>query len=172
MSISRYQRTVEQDIACGLTPHVQEGLYTVKSTTGAIVLIITMAHAGTTEVPEPPKPESGEKEILSFPGHCPDCGASGKTNMVVTNIFYNILLNNPSQLISTEVHFYFDFQSNIPYFKEIILMAFTCDECGYKSNEIKCGGAISEKGKRISLKITMPEDLSRDVLKVCQTFGI
>lgn len=55
---------------------------------------------------------------------------------------------------------------DIPYFKEIVLMSFACNECGFKSNEIKCGGAMSPKGRRITLKVTMPEDLARDILKV------
>ncbi len=54
---------------------------------------------------------------------------------------------------------------DIPYFKEVLLMATSCDECGYKTNEVKTGGAISEKGKRISLKISNLEDMSRDILK-------
>ena len=56
---------------------------------------------------------------------------------------------------------------NIPYFKEVVIMSTVCDSCGYKSNEVKAGGAIAPHGKRITLKVTDPEDLSRDVLKVC-----
>lgn len=50
-------------------------------------------------------------------------------------------------------------------------MSTVCDECGFKSNEIKTGGAISKQGKRISLLLT-PEsdDLSRDILKVKYIF--
>ena len=44
-------------------------------------------------------------------------------------------------------------------------MATSCDLCGYKSNEVKSGGAISLKGKRISIKMETVEDLSRDILK-------
>lgn len=55
---------------------------------------------------------------------------------------------------------------NIPYFKEVVLMSTVCDNCGYKSNEVKSGGEVSEKGRRITLRITEPEDLSRDILKV------
>lgn len=44
-------------------------------------------------------------------------------------------------------------------------MATTCDSCGYKSNEIKTGGAISPLGKRITLSVRDPEDLNRDILK-------
>jgi zinc finger protein len=45
-------------------------------------------------------------------------------------------------------------------------MSTNCDICGYRDNEIKSGSAISEKGKRITLKVEDREDLSRDILKV------
>lgn len=45
-------------------------------------------------------------------------------------------------------------------------MSTNCDHCGYRDNEVKSGAAISEKGKRIILKVEDPEDLSRDILKV------
>jgi C4-type Zn-finger protein len=56
--------------------------------------------------------------------------------------------------------------ADIPYFKEVVIMAFNCDNCGHRSNEVKAGGGISEKGHRFTLKVTKPEDLARDVLKV------
>ena len=45
-------------------------------------------------------------------------------------------------------------------------MSTNCDRCGYRDNEVKSGSAISEKGKRITLKVEDEEDLSRDILKV------
>ena len=45
-------------------------------------------------------------------------------------------------------------------------MSTNCDRCGYRDNEVKSGSAISEKGKRITLKAEDREDLSRDILKV------
>lgn len=53
----------------------------------------------------------------------------------------------------------------IPHFREVIIMATTCDYCGYKSNEVKSGGALSPQGKRITLKLQSEEDLNRDILK-------
>ena len=49
-------------------------------------------------------------------------------------------------------------------------MSTNCDKCGYRDNEIKSGSAISEHGKRITLKVEDREDLSRDVLKVMNAF--
>ena len=45
-------------------------------------------------------------------------------------------------------------------------MSTNCDACGYRDNEVKSGAAISEKGKKIILKVEDREDLSRDILKV------
>ena len=56
--------------------------------------------------------------------------------------------------------------SEIPHFKEVVIMATSCDYCGHKTNEVKSGGGIEPRGTRITLKITDPSDLSRDVLKV------
>lgn len=54
---------------------------------------------------------------------------------------------------------------NIPHFKEVIVMATNCDECGYRSSDVKTGGAIPEKGQKITLRIENVVDLSRDILK-------
>lgn len=45
-------------------------------------------------------------------------------------------------------------------------MATVCDACGHKDNEVKGGSGIEPKGTKITLKITDPSDMSRDVLKV------
>jgi zinc finger protein len=45
-------------------------------------------------------------------------------------------------------------------------MSTNCERCGYRDNEVKSGSAISDKGKRITLKVEDREDLSRDILKV------
>ncbi|KAK5089425.1 nucleolar zinc-finger protein [Exophiala xenobiotica] len=54
---------------------------------------------------------------------------------------------------------------NIPHFKDVIVMATVCEHCGYKTNDIKTGGAVPEKGQKITLRIENEIDLSRDILK-------
>lgn len=54
---------------------------------------------------------------------------------------------------------------NIPFFKDVVIMAFSCEGCGYRSVEIKSGGATEAQGQRLTLRVDRPEDLSRDVLK-------
>lgn len=60
---------------------------------------------------------------------------------------------------------------SIPYFKEVVIMASSCEACGVKSNEVKAGGAIASQGRKITLVVTDPEDLTRDVLK-SETCGL
>ena len=55
--------------------------------------------------------------------------------------------------------------TTIPYFKELIVMAFTCDSCGARSTEVKTGGEMSKFGKKITLKATCADDLKRDIFK-------
>lgn len=85
--------------------------------------------------------ESGKSdlkdEVIEFVANCPSCQSPAMTKM---------------KLLA------------IPHFKEMIVMATTCDSCGYKSNEIKAGGGIEPKGKKIIFKMTDKTDLSRDVL--------
>ncbi|KAG0268841.1 nucleolar zinc-finger protein [Linnemannia exigua] len=83
-------------------------------------------------------------DVLSFPANCSSCNAPSDTKMHILDI---------------------------PHFKEVIIMSTTCDECGYKSNEVKAGGPVSEFGKRIILKIEDLEDMSRDILK-SETCGL
>ena len=56
-------------------------------------------------------------------------------------------------------------KTNIPHFKECIIIATVCDHCGYRTSDIKTGGEIPEKGRRITISVETPEDLSRDILK-------
>lgn len=79
-----------------------------------------------------------ENQVYGFPASCPGCTRQCTTNMKMVNI---------------------------PYFKQVVLMATFCDLCGYKSNEVKTGGEVPEKGRRITLKVTDSEDLTRDLLK-------
>ena len=57
------------------------------------------------------------------------------------------------------------YQTTIPFFKEVILMADACDACGYRNAEVKGGGGVPELGRRLVLKVTTPGDLRRDVIK-------
>ncbi|EPQ01420.1 Zinc finger protein ZPR1 [Myotis brandtii] len=51
----------------------------------------------------------------------------------------------------------------IPHFKKIIIMATNCQYCGHPTNE--SGGAVEPLSTRITLHITDPSDMTRDLLK-------
>lgn len=54
---------------------------------------------------------------------------------------------------------------SIPYFKELIIMAFSCPHCGAKNNEVKSNGEITDQGKIIKLYANCIDDLKRDLFK-------
>lgn len=82
--------------------------------------------------------ENFQSEVLQFPTNCNNCSAACKTNMKVTNI---------------------------PHFKEVIIMATICDSCGNKTNEVKSGSGIEPHGTRIEVEVRGTADFSRDLLK-------
>ncbi|NWW42367.1 ZPR1 protein, partial [Pedionomus torquatus] len=82
--------------------------------------------------------EDLRNEVLQFNTNCPECNAPASTNMKLVQI---------------------------PHFKEVIIMATNCESCGHRTNEVKSGGAIEPQGTRITLQITDPSDMTRDVLK-------
>ncbi|KAM7451045.1 nucleolar zinc-finger protein [Porites harrisoni] len=55
--------------------------------------------------------------------------------------------------------------TRIPFFKEIILMSFECPHCGFTNNEVQSAGRIQEKGCTITLSVSSPKDLNRQVVK-------
>lgn len=61
---------------------------------------------------------------------------------------------------------------DVPHFKQVVLISTACDHCGYRTSEVKTGGAIPNKGRQIILKVLEQVDLSRDVLKseTCTVF--
>ena len=94
------------------------------------------------------------EEVFSFPSTCSSCGYELETLMKQINIPYFQVSDSSKgrQLLNV--------------MKNVIIMATNCYACGYRDNEIKSGGAISSKGKKITLKVEDEEDLSRDLLKV------
>jgi len=54
---------------------------------------------------------------------------------------------------------------NIPYFRECLLMCVSCEGCGFRNVEVQSAGGISPFGRKTTLHVTDPSDLSRDVLK-------
>lgn len=78
------------------------------------------------------------QEVMHFHTNCPHCNTPCETNMKLVDI---------------------------PHFKEVVIMATTCEACGHRDNEVKGGGGVEDKGRRITLAIEGRDDMSRDVLK-------
>nr|CCA23447.1 conserved hypothetical protein [Albugo laibachii Nc14] len=53
----------------------------------------------------------------------------------------------------------------IPYFREIILMSFECEHCGYRNSEVQFGGTIQEQGCKIEFVVEKASDLNRQIIK-------
>src|SRR6266536_4212437 len=77
-------------------------------------------------------------EVYSFPATCPGCTRHCVTHMKMVEM---------------------------PHFKQVVIMSTVCEHCGYRSNEVKTGGEVPEKGKKITLHVNTPSDLGRDILK-------
>ncbi|KRY42744.1 Zinc finger protein ZPR1, partial [Trichinella spiralis] len=89
----------------------------------------------------PPVWESREairNEVLHFSVDCPNCLKQAETNMKFINI---------------------------PYFKEVIIMATCCEHCGHRTNEVKSASGIAERGIKLTLHVVDTCDLTRDILK-------
>ncbi|KAJ1728138.1 nucleolar zinc-finger protein, partial [Coemansia biformis] len=142
MSINHYRRTREQMIELGfLNPDADEAQWTEreKQLVGQRQRI-NMAEEmeAAKKVMLAAREASEANEILTFPSNCSSCNARCETRMQMVDI---------------------------PHFQQVIIMSTTCESCGYKSNEVKCGGAIHPFGRRVTLTIEDKDDLSRDILK-------
>uniref|UniRef100_A0A2P2L4N7 Zinc finger ZPR1-type domain-containing protein n=1 Tax=Rhizophora mucronata TaxID=61149 RepID=A0A2P2L4N7_RHIMU len=97
-----------------------------------------IAQSNNAEIAEALFRYNAPEEVMTFPSTCGACATRCETRMFITKI---------------------------PYFQEVIVMASTCDSCGYRSSELKPGGRIPEKGKRMILHVKNINDLTRDVIK-------
>lgn len=80
-------------------------------------------------------PESPIQEIESL---CMNCHEKGTTRLLMTKI---------------------------PFFKDIIIMSFTCQSCGYRTNEIESAADLADKGINFTLKVQTQKDMNRRVIK-------
>lgn len=53
----------------------------------------------------------------------------------------------------------------IPFFRELILASFICEECGERNNEVTFGGEIQLQGSIFNLYLTCGKDLDRQIIK-------
>lgn len=149
LSIRFYERTREQQEALGfLAPpesSIEENNFrsdqvqnVPHGSVGAVAGRRAIAQANPDQVAASLCRYSAPEEVDTLPSTCGACAAACVTRFYATKI---------------------------PYFREVIVMASSCDLCGYRSSELKPGGEIPKKGKKITLTVRNIEDLSRDVIK-------
>lgn len=77
-------------------------------------------------------------EVHELPTNCPACNAPCNTRMKVTEI---------------------------PHFKQVIIMATSCEACGTRTNEVKSGCGIEDQGVKIEIHIENADQLSYDLVR-------
>ncbi|CDR95954.1 hypothetical protein, conserved [Babesia bigemina] len=89
------------------------------------------------------------KEGVSLPVDCPHCGSEG--------------LNKICEVCKC-IELTWKTCSVVPGFGPCVIMAFTCETCGAKSNEMKPGGGYKDHARRWTLTVQSVDDLNRDVI--------
>lgn len=84
-----------------------------------------------------------ENEICEIESLCLNCGKDGITRILPTKI---------------------------PFFKEVVVMSFTCETCGWENNEIQSAGQIQEKGVHYDVAVKTSKDLTRSIVKTKTAF--
>ncbi|XP_059612173.1 zinc finger protein ZPR1 [Phlebotomus argentipes] len=82
--------------------------------------------------------EDPEPEATEIESLCVNCMKNGTTRLLLTRI---------------------------PFYREVILMSFECEDCGYRNNEIQSGGEIADRGCKITVEVKDVQDLNRKVVK-------
>ncbi|KFM61564.1 Zinc finger protein ZPR1, partial [Stegodyphus mimosarum] len=55
--------------------------------------------------------------------------------------------------------------TKIPFYKEVVIMSFSCNHCHWENNELQPAAKIQEKGVLYRLNVLSPRDLARIVVK-------
>jgi hypothetical protein len=67
-------------------------------------------------------------EVLYLPAHCAACSRPGHfSNLSFSEICSHVFFLGEMKMLLT----------TIPFFRDVLLMAFNCQFCGHKSNEVK-----------------------------------
>ncbi|XP_045932547.1 zinc finger protein ZPR1 [Micropterus dolomieu] len=73
----------------------------------------------------------------------------------IESLCMNCFKNGMTRLLMTK----------IPFFKEIIVSSFRCDNCAWSNTEVQSAGRIQDQGICYTLKVKTKEDLNREVVK-------
>ena len=83
----------------------------------------------------------GRTEVISIASHCPSCNALGESLTALTDIPH----------FKEVVHFLLIVRHECDdlTLSKVIIMAFDCKSCGFRSSEVKGGGAIPTLGTEV-----------------------
>ena len=145
LTVHYYQRNADQDRSLGLDPD-QENFKKAQIDHSDEIMEGRKVFGGEVGQAAPSASEQdgetvealGKTEVISIPSICPSCHKEGESLTALTNI---------------------------PHFKEVIIMSFTCKFCGQRTSDVKAGGAVPTYGTEVRLVLTSEEDMKRDVLK-------
>lgn len=82
--------------------------------------------------------DDDDPEVMELESYCVNCEQNGKTRLFLTKI---------------------------PFFKEVVVSSFTCDNCGLHNTGLQPGGKIQEKGVKYVCKINDAKDLNRQIVQ-------
>ena len=82
--------------------------------------------------------ESDENAITEIESYCVNCGETGITRMLLTEI---------------------------PFFKQVVVISFICEHCHFRNNELQPAQQIAQKGVRYELTVLNSKDLTRQIVK-------
>jgi len=153
LTVKYYSRTPEQDKSLGLEP--ETGVFKDDKDSNFQALMSKDGGGfGQVKNKDPAAPSADvpsittadfnnndmdlDSGVVVIPTPCPHCFNEGESRTALTCI---------------------------PHFKEVLIMAFNCKECGFRTNEVKGGGGVPTYGSEVLLQVRSAEDLSRDLLK-------
>ncbi|TFK24440.1 zf-ZPR1-domain-containing protein [Coprinopsis marcescibilis] len=85
------------------------------------------------------EPDSTEESpVTEIDSLCMRCHEQGKTRILLTSI---------------------------PFFREVVVMSFRCEHCGWSNNEIQSAGEIRQEGALYTAKILDRTDLNRQIVR-------
>ncbi|PCH44290.1 zf-ZPR1-domain-containing protein [Wolfiporia cocos MD-104 SS10] len=82
--------------------------------------------------------DDDEKPVQEIESLCMRCGEQGVTRLLLTSI---------------------------PFFKEVVIMSFRCEHCGFQNNEIQQAGSVRPDGIVYTVRVLSREDLDRQLVK-------
>lgn len=103
-----------------------------------------------------------EEDAKTGDSEKPDTGGGLEGVDIIDGEVYNLPSECPACMRVCDVRMQ---KINIPHFKEVFVWSTSCDHCGYRTSDVKTGGEIPDKGRRITTSVENIIDLSRDVLK-------